>query len=91
MAETANDFIIPTGPDCEKIAKVIEDISDTMTIMEAKGDYIKEAKAVLKKKYNVPAKQITLMIKLCHNSSADKFFSDTEDSEVFYDKLFNQG
>lgn len=91
MTETTNDFIIPTGPDCEKISKVIEDISDTMTMVEAKNDYIKEAKKALKEKYNVPAKQISLMIKLCHNSSADQYFAEAEDSEEFYDKLFNQG
>lgn len=89
MTEEVKDFLLPTAPDCEKISKVIEDISDTMVMIEAKRDYISEAKKALKEKYDIPAKQITLMIKLYHADNADSHFSEVQTSEEFYDKLFN--
>lgn len=89
MTEEATDFLLPTVTDCEKISKVIEDISNTMVMIEAKREYITEAKKALKEKYDIPAKQVTLMIKLYHADNADTHFSDAQTSEEFYDRLFN--
>ena len=87
--EAAAAFIVPSSTDCIKISKVIEDISDTMTLMEAKRDYINEAKKALKEKYDIPAPQISLMVKLYHSDKADDHFAETQTSEEFYDMLFN--
>ena len=81
-------FALPNSGDCEKISKVIGDISDTMAKIEAMNEYIKEAKAGLKEKYELPPKQITLMIKLFHSDTAEDYFSDTQVAEEFYDKMF---
>lgn len=85
---------IPTNPeDAKKIAAVIEDISNAMTMIEAKRDYIKEAKKALKDDWELPLDVIGTMIKLYHAQSSAEYFSKQDDMEALYETLFkmNQG
>lgn len=80
---------IPSNPaDAAKIAAVIEDISNAMTMVEAKRDYIKEAKKALKDDWDIPLDAIGTMIRLYHAQTSAEYFSKQEDLEALYDTLF---
>ena len=82
-------FDLPDDPkEQEKIAGVIKDISNAMPMIEAKRDYIKEAKKALKEDHELPSDAITLMVKLYHAQSNKEYFEKQEDMEALYDSLF---
>lgn len=86
---TGRTFDLPdTELDREKIAKIITDISDQMTLIEGHQSIIKESKEVLKDEFMLPAKVITAMIKLYHTQKAENFFDEVSDMEQLYAELF---
>ncbi len=81
---------IPSNPvDAKKIAAVIHDISNAMTMIEAQRDYIKESKKALKDDWDIPLDVIGTMIKLYHAQSSDEYFSKQDDLQALYDTLFS--
>lgn len=91
MTNQAQHIIIPTNPaDVKSIAAVITDISDSMTLIEAKKDYIKEAKKALKEKHDLDLATISHMIQLYHKQNAEEHFEIQEDRHDLYNSLFNR-
>ena len=73
----------------EAISKVIKDISDQMTKMEATRDYIKEAKKSLVEEYDdLDLATVNALIKLYHKSNANEQFEKQDIIEALYDTLF---
>jgi len=89
MTDTQN--IIPSSPeDKQKLSAVIVDISNAMTMIEAKRDYIKEAKKALKEDFELSAKQLTKIIKMYHEQSYQKEFEEVTDTFDMYVELFGE-
>ena len=89
MANSNTQIYIPSNPaDAKKIADVIEDISNAMTMIEAKRDYIKEAKKELKEGWDIPLDVIGTMIKLYHAQSSKEYFDKQDDMQQLYNSLF---
>lgn len=86
-----SQVIIPSSPsDREKIKAVITDINDCLVGIAAKKDYIKEAKAALKEKYELTPKSITLMIKLYNTDTATEHFAEQDELACLYEAIFTQ-
>ena len=74
--------------DYDAINKVIEDICDQKLKIKATQDYIKEATEGLVEKHDIPKKQINDLIKIRFADNAADVFSNNEETEVLYDKVF---
>lgn len=79
---------VPDPSDCKKVAAVIKDIDNALMMIQAKKDYIKEAKKALKEDYELTPKSIQLMIQLYHKQSAEQHFEEQEELHELYNKLF---
>lgn len=91
MSEEVQLMYMPSNPeDIKKINQVIKDISDQMTMIEAKRDYIKEAKKAMKEEFELPVKTVNLMIKLFHEQNSDAYFEAQRELEELYDTLFGK-
>jgi len=89
--EIGNYVNMPDTEDSKKVAGVIKEIDNALVMIQAKKDYIKEAKKALKEDYDLTPKSIQLMIKLFHAQGAEKHFDEQRDFEDLYDCLFNNG
>lgn len=90
MGEYVN---IPDPDDSARVAAVIKDIDNSLMMIQAKKDYIKEAKKSLKDDYDLTPKSIQLMIQLYHKQAADSHFEEQDELHELYNALFpsNQG
>lgn len=79
---------IPDPDDAKRVAGVIKDIDNALMMIQAKKDYIKEAKKALKEDYDLTPKSIQLMIQLYHKQSADQHFEEQEELQELYTTLF---
>lgn len=81
-------IIMPDAEDAKRVAGVIKEIDNALLMIQAKKDYIKEAKKALKETYDLTPKSIQLMIQLYHKQSAEPHFEEQRELEELYETLF---
>lgn len=87
MAAYSN-IILPTRPeDLKKIRGAMDEISNSMTRMEAERDLVKEIKLNLKEDHQLPLKLISMMAKTYHKSNYSEEQSQFEDFELLYETV----
>lgn len=79
--------IIPDPDDAKKVAGIIKEIDNAMMMIEAKRDFIKEAKKVLKE-YELTPKSIQTLISLYHKQNAEDHFQEQDEMHMLYERVF---
>jgi len=79
---------IPDKSDAEKVAGVIKEIDNALLMIQAKRDYIKEAKKALKEDFELTPKSIQTMIQLYHKQNAEDHFQEQDELHDLYHTLF---
>lgn len=74
--------------DYKDVAAVIDDICNTVHMIDAKREYIKEAKLALKEKYDLTPSEITLMVKLHTTQTATEHFHAQFELQELYGNIF---
>lgn len=81
-------IVIPSSPaDLKKIKGCLQEISDSMTRIEAEKDFIKEAIAVVAEEQNLPKTFISKLAKTYHKRSFEKEMSEVEAFEIAYQTI----
>jgi hypothetical protein len=79
---------IPSNPqDRAAIKAVMRDISDAMTMIEAKREFIKEELKALAEKYEMPVKLLRKMARAYHRQTFEKEKQEMEDFEALYESI----
>lgn len=84
-------IIIPSNPeDRVKIRKSMEEISNVMTMIEAKREFIKEEIKALSEKYELPTRFLNKMASAFHRQTFKKEIDDMEDFERLYTEVIGE-
>lgn len=80
---------ISNPEDRKRIRNALEEISNSMTRIEAERDLIKEIKAELLEEYKplLSRKQISKMAKVYHNQSFEAEVATHEEFEALYEEI----
>jgi TRAP-type mannitol/chloroaromatic compound transport system substrate-binding protein len=86
-----SDINIPSDPTTiKKIKDACIEISASMTRAEAEKNLQKEAVTVLSEETEIPKKYLNKLAKLYHKQNRDQVFAETEATDAFYDRVFDQ-
>ena len=84
----AKQVILPSNPeDIRKIRGNLQEISDSLTRIQAERSLIKDIKDVLKDDYNLPPKFISKLVKTFHNKDFDTQQAEHSDFEELWDTI----
>lgn len=85
------DINIPSDPaTIKKIKDACIEISASMTRAEAEKTFQKDAIVVLVEETEIPKKYLNKLAKLYHKQNRDQVFAETEATDAFYDRVFDQ-
>ena len=86
-----NDVIIPSNPeDRAAIKSSLEEISNVMTMIEAKRDFIREEIKALSEKYKIPAKLLRKMAYAYHRQNFHEEKQSLDLFEELYETIIGQ-
>lgn len=90
MSAKQVQVVVPSSPeDRKKIKKVMQEVSDIKTMIEANRDTIKEAIKALSEEYELPVKFLNKMAKTYHAQTYDKEVSEHDDFQALYEQVLN--
>ena len=78
---------ISNPADREKLFKVLQECSGSMTRMEGEKDYIKESVAAISKDLQLPKKLVAKMVKVYHKQNYDEEVATNEQFEQLYETI----
>jgi hypothetical protein len=78
---------ISNPADREKLFKVLQECSGSMTRMEGEKDYIKESVAAIAKDLQLPKKLVAKMVKVYHKQNYDEEVATHEQFEQLYETI----
>lgn len=78
---------ISNPADRKKIKDALQEISDSMTRMDAERDLIKDIINDISDSYQLPKKYINQMAKIYHNQSFAKTQQESEELELLYSSI----
>lgn len=85
MSNVPEPIIVPTNPaDLAKIKAAIQEVSNVMTMIEAKRDFISDEIKGLSETYDIPAKYVRKMVKTYHKQTFHAERSEMSDFESLY-------
>jgi hypothetical protein len=80
--------VIPTNPtERAAIKSSMKEISDVMTMIEAKRQFISDEIKALSEKYKLPAKFLRKMASAYHRQTFQKEKQEMEDFEILYESI----
>lgn len=83
-----SDIIIPSSPDDrQKIRDAIQEISNSLTRIEAEQDHIKSVLTVVEEKYDIPKKQTRKIASAYHKQNAEEVLSEMNVFETLYEAI----
>lgn len=83
-----SNIIVPSSPeDKKKILNAMDEISNSMTRIEAERDQIKAIKAQMKEDFKFPPSVINRMAKVHHKRNFNEEQSQNEDFELLYESV----
>lgn len=83
-----SDIIIPSSPDDrQKIRDAIQEISNSLTRIEAEQDHIKAVLTVVEEKYDIPKKQTRKIASAYHKQNAEEVLSEMNVFETLYEAI----
>lgn len=77
--------------DRKRIRKVLGEISDSMTRIEAERNLISQTLDLLVEEYDIPKKTFSKLSKLNHKANADQEFAALDELETIYEEVFKLG
>lgn len=78
---------ISNPADREKLFKVLQECSGSMTRMEGEKDYIKESVAAIAKDLQLPKKLVAKLVKVYHKQNYDEEVATHEQFEQLYETI----
>jgi hypothetical protein len=78
---------ISNPADREKLFKVLQECSGSMTRMDGEKDYIKESVAAIAKDLQLPKKLVVKMVKVYHKQNYDEEVATHEQFEQLYETI----
>lgn len=90
MADVAG-VIVPSNPeDLKKIRKSMEEISNVMTMIEAKRAFITDELKAIAEKYELPQKFVRKMARAFHTQTFKQELQEMEDFELLYTRVLGE-
>lgn len=92
MSDETNiyDSILPsTEADRLQIKKVLTEVSNAMTRIEAERDYIKDAIDDVAKQFSIPKKNLNTVVKAYHKQNIAEERAKSEEVFYLYDGIFS--
>lgn len=81
-------FPLPSSPDDRrKIKEAMDEISKSMTRIEAERDYILEAVKDVCKTYNLPRRAFRKLVSVYHKQTFNEEIASHEEFETMYEEL----
>jgi hypothetical protein len=85
MSNTPEPVIVPTNPaDLAKIKAAIQEVSNVMTMIEAKRDFIGDEVKNISETYDIPTKYVRKMVKVFHKQTFHREMEEMSDFESLY-------
>lgn len=83
--------MISSPADRKRIKDSLQEISDSMTRMQAERDLVKDIKANLYEEYKeiLSKKQISKMAKVYHKQNFDQEIAESNEFETLYEEVVN--
>lgn len=80
--------IVPSSPeDKKKIRQALQEISDSLTRMEAERDLIKDILQTVEDKYKIKKKYTRRLAKVFHKQNFNQVQQDQQDLETLYESV----
>lgn len=76
-----------SAPDREKLFKIVQDCSNSMTRMDAEKDFVREAIADTAKNMQLPKKMVARLVKVYHKQNFDEEVAVHEQFETLYESV----
>lgn len=84
-----SEFVIPSSPAIqEKIAKMVREVSDLYTQIDAKKTLIKDTIAELSDEHDIPKNYLNKVCRIYHKGTINAVSTDNEAVENLYEVLF---
>ncbi len=74
-------------PDREKLFKIVQECSNSMTRIEGENDYIREAIAETAKQMQLPKKLVAKLVRVYHKQNFDEEVAVHEQFENLYESV----
>jgi len=82
------DLVVPSSPDDrQKIRSAIEEVSNSMTRIEAEQDHIKAVLTMIEEQYEIPKKQARKLASVYHKQNADEVVSEMNAFETLCEAI----
>jgi phage terminase large subunit-like protein len=83
-----SDVIIPSSPeDRQQVRSAIQEISNSMTRIEAEQDHIKAVLTMIEERFEIPKKQSRKLASAYHKQNADEVVSEMNAFETLYEAI----
>lgn len=80
--------VVPSSPeDKKKIRQALQEISDSMTRMEAERDLIKDILQTVEDNYKIKKKYTRRLAKVYHKQNFNQVQQDQQDLETLYESV----
>ena len=76
-----------SAPDREKLFKIVQECSNSMTRMDAEKDFVREAIADTAKNMQLPKKMVAKLVKVYHKQNFDEEVAVHEQFETLYESV----
>lgn len=80
--------MISSPEDRKKVAKAIQEISDSMTRIDAEKDLIKDIIQVTYENHEIDKKHLRKLAAIYHKQSLSEFKTEYDEVETLYEELF---
>jgi len=82
------DLVVPSSPDDrQKIRSAIEEVSNSMTRIEAEQDHIKAVLTMIEEQYEIPKKHARKLANVYHKQNADEVVSEMNAFEILCEAI----
>ena len=80
--------VVPSSPeDKKKIRQALQEISDSLTRMEAERDLIKDILQTVEDNYKIKKKYTRRLVKVFHKQNFNQVQQDQQDLETLYESV----
>ena len=76
-----------SAPDREKLFKIVQECSNSMTRMDAEKDFVREAITDTAKNMQLPKKMVARLVKVYHKQNFDEEVAVHEQFETLYESV----
>lgn len=76
-----------SAPDREKLFKIVQECSNSLTRIDGEQDYIREAIAETAKQMQLPKKMVAKLVKVYHKQNFDEEVAVHEQFETLYESV----